>query len=98
MKTPYRAAWILGWFLAGLFLGQGALLAQEAASSEKPENTSGISVLARGPVHEAFAQPALAKPEPGAVVPKKPPAPVPEVPPDQKPAKANVQWIPGYWA
>jgi hypothetical protein len=32
------------------------------------------------------------------VVEKEPPRPVEEMPPDQKPAGANVQWIPGYWS
>ena len=42
-------------------------------------------MLARGPVHEAFAQPFQANPQPGPVVPKRPPDPIPEEPPDQKP-------------
>src|SRR5438093_741814 len=58
----------------------------------------GVDVQARGPVHEACAQPCERNPGPTAVVPKKPPAPVPEEPPDQKPKGDNVQWIPGYWA
>lgn len=55
-----------------------------------------VEVLARGPVHEAFATTAEA-PVAGGLVPKIPPAPVEELPPDQKPAGDNVQWIPGYW-
>ncbi len=55
-----------------------------------------VEVLARGPVHEAFATTAEA-PTAGVLVPKIPPAPVEELPPDQKPAGDNVQWIPGYW-
>src|SRR4029077_8213631 len=58
----------------------------------------GIEVLARGPIHEAFTQAALTKPEPGPVVPKKPPDPIKEVPPEVKPKGKNVQWLPGYWA
>lgn len=54
-------------------------------------------VEARGPLHEAFAQVTTKDPEAPQAVPKQPPAPVPEEPPDQKPAGANVQWIPGYW-
>jgi hypothetical protein len=97
MNKLRRVAWAMSLFLAGFSLGQWDVAAQEAASG-KQGNATGIAVLARGPVHEAFAQPALAKPEPGPVVPRKPPAPVREVPPDRKPAKVAVQWIPGYWA
>ncbi|GBD36318.1 Filamentous hemagglutinin [bacterium HR36] len=57
----------------------------------------GAQPVLRGPVHEAYAQPARVKPQPGPVVPKEPPKPIEEIPPDQKPAGENVQWIPGYW-
>src|SRR5947209_3371743 len=57
----------------------------------------GYTVLASGPVHEAYAQPDKQNPEPTPVVPKKPPPPIREEPPDQKPQGDNVQWIPGYW-
>jgi hypothetical protein len=56
-----------------------------------------VTVLATGPVHEAYAKPTTAAPQPGIIVPKQPPPPVPEVPPDVKPQGQNVQWIPGYW-
>jgi hypothetical protein len=65
---------------------------------EAPPQDDAITVLARGPVHEAFAEPAQTNPQPGPVVPKQPPVPVPEIPPDQKPEAENAQWIPGYWA
>jgi len=67
-----------------------------AIESEKPE--AGVTVLSRGPIHEAFAQPTTAPPDPAPEVPKAPPDPIPEEPPDQKPEGANVQWIPGYWS
>src|SRR5579872_2171564 len=63
-----------------------------------PPPTPGMEVEARGPVHEAFAQPTTGQPAQGPVITKQPPAPVDEVPPDQKPEGDNVQWIPGYWA
>ena len=56
-----------------------------------------VEVLARGPVHEAFASSAEVPTGGGAVVEKRPPDPVEELPPDQKPEGDNVQWIPGYW-
>src|SRR5262245_60231097 len=46
---------------------------------------AGVEVQARGPVHEAYAQPNGSDPRPGPVVNKQPPDPVPETPPDQKP-------------
>ncbi|MBM4072942.1 MAG: hypothetical protein FJ271_29045 [Planctomycetes bacterium] len=69
----------------------GGILGQER-SSRDPE------VLTRGPIHEAFAQPVIRRPGSPPVVPRRPPEPVPELPPEQKPAGADVQWIPGYWA
>ena len=55
----------------------------------------GIDVQARGPVHEAFANPTA---ENGATpaVPKKPPVPLEEMPPAEKP-EGQVAWIGGYW-
>ncbi len=63
----------------------------------QPAQGDGIEVLARGPVHEAFASTAEA-PVASPVVAKQPPEPIEELPPDQKPAGDNVQWIPGYWS
>src|ERR1700730_14646123 len=65
--------------------------AQPAAAQQE-----GSEVLARGPVHEAFAQPMSSQPEPGPVAPKQPPEPIDEISPDQKAEGGNVQWIPGY--
>ena len=53
---------------------------------------------ARGPVHEAYAQPSDTRPLPSVIVPKQPPRLLDELPPDQKPEGDNVQWIPGYWS
>jgi len=63
-----------------------------------PSTQPGVEVLARGPVHEAFAQPYAADAAPTPAVSKAPPAPVQELPPTEKPDGANVQWIPGYWS
>ncbi|HVL11972.1 MAG TPA: hypothetical protein VM529_05375, partial [Gemmata sp.] len=62
----------------------------EQADPNAPE------VLARGPVHEAFATTSEA-PVAAPVVGKQPPDPIEELPPDQKPEGDNVQWISGYW-
>jgi len=60
--------------------------------------SSDLDVQARGPVHEAFAEPTGEAPAPGPVVPKEPPAPIEEAPPDEKPEGDHVVFIPGYWA
>jgi hypothetical protein len=65
---------------------------------DQPEQPQGVEVMARGPVHEAYAEPVDARPEASPVVPRKPPDPVAEAPPDQKPEGDNIVWIPGYWA
>lgn len=58
----------------------------------------GVEVLARGPVHEAFAEALVNQPQPSPVVPRQPPLVVNELPAEQKPVGNGVQWIPGYWA
>src|SRR4051812_18638656 len=63
-----------------------------------PGATEGVDVQARGPVHEAYAGPTEARPEPTPLVAKQPPDPVAEVPPDQRPEGDNVVWVPGYWS
>jgi len=68
--------------------------AQVTPAAQSEEDTQ---VLARGPVHEAFATTAEAPAGPAPIVVKQPPDPVEELPPDQKPDGDNVQWIPGYW-
>jgi YXWGXW repeat-containing protein len=74
----------------------GARLAVEPVAQAQPDMPEGMEVMARGPVHEAYASTAetvTATP----IVEKQPPEPIEELPPDQKPAGENVQWIPGYW-
>jgi hypothetical protein len=66
----------------------------QAQDEELPE---GVEVLARGPVHEAFATPSDPNPMAGLLVEKEPPPPIEELPPDQKPEGENVVWISGYW-
>ena len=83
---------------AGL-IGLAALLAATPAPAQPPAGPmpGGVEVLARGPVHEAYALPADQPAGPGMVAPRQPPEPIEELPPDQKPEGENVQWIPGYW-
>lgn len=68
---------------------------QATPTDEPPPVPKGVEVLARGPVHEAFAsltgEPVATKP-----VPKRPPKPLDELPPTEKP-EGQVIWIGGYW-
>jgi hypothetical protein len=70
--------------------------AAPAPAEGAPEVPKGVEVLARGPVHEAFASLA-AEPAPTVAVSKQPPKPLEELPPTEKP-EGNVVWISGYWA
>jgi hypothetical protein len=71
---------------------------EPARSAEVPAADEGVDVLARGPVHEAFARPTTLQAKPSPIVPKQPPPPIQEAPPDMKPDGNNVQWIGGYWS
>jgi len=87
--------------LAGL-LGVLASIATAIPAKAQPPSLAGVGnndpeVLARGPVHEAFAA-SSEQPTAGDIAPKAPPDPIEELPPDQKPEGDNVQWIPGYWS
>src|SRR5437868_7994 len=57
----------------------------EQGRRDRPPLPPAPEVQARGPVHEAFAEPATL-PSASPVVPKQPPAPIEELPPEQKPA------------
>ncbi len=87
--------------LIALALGQFGL-GQEPELEAPPAEVGGdadenVDILARGPVHEAFAEQVSPDPQPGVVAPKAPPDPIDEVPPDWKPEGDDVMWIPGYW-
>jgi hypothetical protein len=82
---------------AGLFL-IGPQLAEGRAVEDPPPVPAGEDIRARGPVHEAFAEPNTTTISPSPVVVKEPPAPIEELPPDQKPEGDHIVWIPGYWS
>src|SRR5208283_3710375 len=75
-----------------------AQTAQNAPAAEDSQQSEGVEVLTRGPVHEAYAETPNSEPKATAVVAKKPPDPIEEMPPDQKPEGDSVLWIPGYWS
>jgi hypothetical protein len=83
-----------------LLLGAGLLplAGLQPQDNQAPGQDQGVEVLARGPVHEAYAEPVESRPQPTITVSKQPPDPIQEVPPDQKPEGDDVQWIPGYWS
>jgi hypothetical protein len=87
------------WAFTVAMLGLPVLMVANApAPADEPAAKVGVEVLARGPVHQAFATPSQARPLPSHVVPKKPPDPIEELPPDEKPAGDHVIWFPEYWA
>jgi hypothetical protein len=81
-----------------LVVGQGLGAGGTALAWQAEADGSGVQVLTRGPVHEAFAEPVVFDPRPGLIAPKAPPAAIEEQPPDQRPEGTHVEWIPGYWS
>lgn len=103
MKALASALCVVGFMVVVMLSADGQSAptsAQGRGPGEEapPPIPAGAEIEARGPVNEAFAQPALPRQTADAIVPKKPPEPVNELPPDQRPEGDNVQWIPGYWA
>jgi hypothetical protein len=87
------------WCMATALVAFGTGMDQAVAAQRDRANAEeGVQVLTRGPVHEAFAETVTFDAEPGIVVPKPPPAAIEELAPEQRPAGANIAWIPGYWA
>jgi hypothetical protein len=75
-------------------------IAQPQGVPDVPEEElpAGSEVLARGPVHEAFAKPVTMDAQAPDTVSQPPPENIQEIPPTEKPAGADVVWVPGYWA
>lgn len=68
-------------------------------SRSVPPLATATDVLLRGPVHEAFAQPAmLDRTAAPLTIDAQPPAPLAEYPSAVRPARADAVWLPGYWA
>jgi hypothetical protein len=67
------------------------------ADDPPPPIPAGEEILARGPIHEGYAEPSDAKPVATPVAAKQPPPAIEEIPPDEKPEGENVEWLPGYW-
>src|SRR5262249_14545303 len=88
----------LAWVEAPRAVRAQANQAREADADDTPAVPDGMEVEARGPVHEAYGEPAGAAPDASPVVEKEPPAAIEETPPDEKPEGDNVVWVPGYWS
>ena len=76
-----------------VYAGNSPAPAQDAAYSAgtppavpAEELPAGSQVLARGPVHEAFAKPVTMDPQAPILVPNQPPETLQEVPPAERPA------------
>src|SRR5262249_13700121 len=99
MSVSHHRFWVGSIAVAASFFCQSLGRAQESPPADaEAAAQAGITGQARGPIHEAFAQPVTDTAHPGLIAPKQPSDPVPEEPPEQKPEGENVQWIPGYWA
>src|SRR5207302_1673977 len=98
----------------GLALGVLTIIVMFGQAQPAPDESAqppGVDVQARGPVHEAFAEPISDQPKQGTGVTKEPPPPTveagPSVPaPDPSStyvggcwiyAGANYRWRPGHW-
>ncbi|MCU0958859.1 MAG: hypothetical protein MUF48_02030, partial [Pirellulaceae bacterium] len=100
MRVPHGTAWLV--IAIGFQVGMGVVQAQETALETPPAVAGAASeelleVLARGPVHEAFAEQVSPDPQPGVIAPQAPPEPIAEEPPEWRPEGDDVMWIPGYW-
>src|SRR3974390_165648 len=72
--------------------------AQNPPAMPAEELPAGAQVLTGGPGHEAFAKPVSMDPQAPILVPLQPPQNLQEVPPAERPAGADIVWVPGYWA
>jgi len=96
------------WCVVGTLLALGLAFGLQQSGIRTAANTraagsrriaeQGVQVLARGPVHEAFAGNRDLQSRAGARGAKDAPAAIEEVPPTQRPAGTNVAWNSGYWS
>jgi hypothetical protein len=82
---------------AAVFSSLYSTAAANSVEGAASANTN-VTVMLRGPIHEAFATQIQANPTAGMIVSKKPPQAIKEIPPDIRPKGDLVSWIPGYWA
>lgn len=83
--------------LAAIAISTGQSLDNWAKSDDDATQAADQDVLARGPIHEAFAEPVLYDPKPTIIAPSRPPEAINELPPDQAPDDERAIWLPGYW-
>ncbi|QEG01286.1 hypothetical protein Mal15_53620 [Stieleria maiorica] len=68
-------------------------LPQDLSSAEESE----VEYMAAGPLHESYAEPYAADPQPAPTAPREPPPPVKELPPTLRPDSEKSTWVSGYW-
>ena len=85
-----------GMFASLLVFVTGCAL-NSAKAGPLADGDKGVQVLTRGQVHEAFAEAITFNSQPGVAVARVPPLAIEELPPEQRLARTNVAWIPGYW-
>ncbi|WP_182866823.1 YXWGXW repeat-containing protein [Stieleria mannarensis] len=61
------------------------------------EEESDVEFMAAGPLHESYAEPYTADPQPAPTVPREPPPLVKELPPTLRPDSEKSTWVSGYW-
>jgi hypothetical protein len=84
--------------LAGMLLSPLLCVGANTFAARCVAQESGVQVLTRGPVHEAFASASMSGSVAGEVIGRTPYESITEVPPDQRPVGDDVAWIPGYWS
>jgi hypothetical protein len=86
------------YFLTTLLSAAGLLVlaAQPLPAQERVREA--ITVLTRGPVHEALAEQFDRTLTPGLLITEQPPGRLRELPPEHQPEGKGIVWIPGYWA
>lgn len=73
------------------------VVAVQAQIPPPPQPRAEFEVLARGPVHEAFAEPVDGAAGPTPAIRVAPPPPLDEQPPADRPIGDEYEWVGGYW-
>src|SRR5258708_12940884 len=89
-----RVLLLVGAFFIAALIGlneRQSIKGQESAAPkvDPPPVPEGVEVLARGPIHEAFATPTTA-PVPTLKIAKEPPKALDELPPEEKPERNHI--------
>ena len=94
----YYCAWLFVMSIVGIWVVPFLVPGMTSTAWGEGINETGMQVLTRGPVHEAFAEASMTGATAGVVISQLPYEPIAELPPDQRPEGDNIAWIPGYWS